>query len=201
MISGHKQMKMEELLMKRLLALFFALVMLLGVTAGASAAPFYLEAAGVTIDVPEGFEAQDASTDQMYALSITDPNDPTVEYAYALRYYEEYAGLWFDELDPSVLEGLGAAIAANMEGAELAEAEVNDYYVLIAADGAGTQLHYMSFLNGWFCDVAVGNPEGVTEEQIQTTAALLTSIEFDEAEEDLEDGEEEVLEEEEEIEE
>ena len=56
--------------MKKIVSFALIVVMLLGLYTMAQAEPFYLEEAGVTIEVPEGMTGQDMSSDGNYALGI-----------------------------------------------------------------------------------------------------------------------------------
>lgn len=167
--------------MKKILSVLLGLVLVLGLAGPAMAAPFYLEAAGVTIEVPEGMTAEDASTEEAYALGVTVDDDPSVVYMYSLGYNDEWAGLTLETMSEEQLNELGAGVEQSIENPSYSDGEVNGYAVLVVASGDGTQAHYISVLNGWICDVAVMNVAGeeLTEEQIQPAAEMLTSITFD----------------------
>lgn len=170
--------------MKKWLSFSTALVLMLALTMGALATPFYLETAGVTIQVPDGMEAQDTSDEGSYSLTITSPEEPDVAYYYQLGYIEGLKGIHLEDLDESQLAGLEELILAEMPGAQGQVLELDDYYVLAVAAPDGSQLHYISLLNGWLCDVSAQNQAGetLTDANIDTAAALLAGITFDSAE-------------------
>ena len=85
-------------LMRKTLSLVIACLFALSLTAVAQADPFYLETAGVTIEVPEGMTATDQSTNDSYLLSITVDEDASLKYAYSLTYIQEFAGKNIEDL-------------------------------------------------------------------------------------------------------
>lgn len=167
--------------MKKGFAVVLALVLVLGLCASALAAPFYLESAGVTIDVPDGYTAQDMSDEVNNVLAITDDADSTVAYVFTVGYIEEFEGKALTDLSPEEAEQLGMGIGSAIENVSIGEAEVNGIPMLIVAAGDGTQLHYISLLNGWLYDVACAKNDGVqiSDAQIAVTAQLVSSVTLD----------------------
>lgn len=172
--------------MKKLFCLALVLVLSLSAFATAFAAPFYLEEAGVTIEVPDGMTGQDITDETAYMLGITVDDNDALRYAYTLSYIEEFEGKYLEELTDEECEQIGMGIVASIENPQFAEADADGYKLLVVANGEGTQLHYFSLLNGWLCDVAAGKGDGValTDEEIATAAQLLTSIQFDDSTEE-----------------
>lgn len=172
--------------MKKLLSLLVALVLLASMSFSALAEPFYLESAGVTIEVPEGMTGEDASSAEYSALRISVNDNPNLTYVYVVSYSEEYEGRWIEDLSDEEGQTILASIAASLANPSFNGAEVNGIKVLIAADETGTQLHYITILNGWVCDVAAvkTNGEALTDDEVKAAAELLVSIQFDEAGED-----------------
>lgn len=171
--------------MKKLISLSMALVLIFGLAASVAADPFYLESAGVTIEVPEGMQAEDISDDNVAALGISADDDEHLKYVYSLAYIEAFEGKWIEDLTDEEGQQLIQGVMSSVEDPEFDTAETNGYKLLIVGSGDGTQLHYMSLLNGWFCDVAAVRTDGtLTDDDIATAAALLQSIEFEEYEED-----------------
>lgn len=167
--------------MKKLICFALVLVLALGICATAFAAPFYLEEAGVTIEVPDGMTGEDISDENGYGLGISVTNDPSIHYVYTLTYIEEFEGRYLEDLTDEEYEQLGMGIGSSIENPQLADAEADGYKLLVVASGDATQLHYISILNGWMCDVAAVKSDGVeiNDDQIKTTMGLLTSIQFD----------------------
>ena len=166
--------------MKKTLSLVLACLLTFGMIAAAQATPYYLEQAGVTIEVPEGMTAQDASTEASYLLAITVDADANLKYAYSLQYIEEFAGKNIEDLTDEEGQALLSGFAASITDPQYTTTETDSYKLLVIASSDGTQLHYVSLLNGWLCDVAVGRADGtLTETDIQAAATLLTSIQFD----------------------
>lgn len=171
--------------MKKVLSVVLALVLVLGVCVAAQATPYYLESAGVTIEVPDGMTAQDLSSDGTSMLGITVDADPALKYAYAVFYIDELEGKYLEDLSEEESQQLGIGIGSSIENPEVGFAELEGYPVLVVASGDATQLHYISLLNGWACDVAVGRTDGeLNDDDIVGAATLLNSITFDGAEEE-----------------
>lgn len=167
--------------MKKVLCVLMSAVLLLGLAGTALASPFYLETAGVTIEVPEGMTAEDISTEEAYALKMTVDGREDLAYVYALAYEPAYEGKWLEDLTEEEGNAILAAYSAALENPSYGTAENDGISYLIAANEAGTQLHYVSVLNGWVCDVAAVAAQTLTEDEIALAAQLLTSITFDEA--------------------
>ncbi|MEA4898926.1 hypothetical protein ACH6CV_16045 [Bacillota bacterium Meth-B3] len=166
--------------MKKLSSLSLALVLIFGLAATASASPFYLESAGVTIEVPEGMQAEDISDDNVAALGISVDGDDNLKYVYSLAYIEAFEGKWIEDLTDEEGQQLIQGVMNSVTDPQFDTAETDSYKLLLVGSGDGTQLHYMSLLNGWFCDVAAVRVNGtLTEEDIKAAAAMLQSIQFD----------------------
>lgn len=187
--------------MKKLLSLLLALVLLASMSFSALAEPFYLESAGITIEVPEGMTGEDASSDAYAALRISVNDNPNLTYAYLVSYSEELEGRSMEDLTDEEGNSILADIAKVLNNPSFSGIEVNGVKVLVAADEAGTELHYISILGGWVCDVAAVKTDGeaLTDDEVNAAAQLLVSIEFDEYDEGA--GAEEEVEEVEEVEE
>lgn len=171
--------------MKKGLSLLLAALLALTLTTAALADPYYLEAAGVTIEVPEGMMAQDASDESSYALIILPEGREDLVYMYALYYVEDLADKNMEDLDEEEAIALLAGFFEAIEDPtyDILEAEGINY--LIIANGAGSELHYVAVLNGWITDVLVMNMAGdeLTDEEIDVSVELVQSIVYDEAEE------------------
>ena len=166
--------------MKKTLSLVLACLLTFGMIAAAQATPYYLEHAGVTIEIPEGMTAQDASTEASYLLTITVDADANLKYAYSLQYITELAGKNIEDLTDEEGQALLSGLASAITDPQYTTTETDSYKLLVVASGDGTQMHYISLLNGWLCDVAVGRADGtLTDTDIQTAAGLLTSIQLD----------------------
>ncbi|MDD3214302.1 MAG: hypothetical protein PHY64_11540 [Eubacteriales bacterium] len=169
--------------MKKFLSLMLVCLLVLSVAAAAQAEPFYLEEVGVTVDVPEGMTAQDMSTDDSTLIAITVDADANLKYAYAVQYIEAYEGKYIEDLTDEEGQQLMQGIGASITDPQYTTATVDDYQLLVVASGDGTQLHYITLLNGWLFDTAVGRADAVlTDEDIQGAATLLLSSQFDEDE-------------------
>lgn len=167
--------------MKKLISLVLALVLVLGLCASALAAPFYLESAGLTVDVPDGHTAQDMSDEVNSVLAIMDDADNTVAYAFTVSYIDELEGKDLMDLSDEEAEELGMAIGAAIENPILDSADSNGIPLLVVAAGDATQLHYISLMNGWMFDAACAKNDGVeiNDDQIAVTAYLVSNLEFD----------------------
>ena len=169
--------------MKKFLSLMLVCLLVLSVAAAAQAEPFYLEEVGVTVDVPEGMTAQDMSTDDSTLIAITVDADANLKYAYAVQYIEAYEGKYIEDLTDEEGQQLMQGIGASITDPQYTTTTVDDYQLLVVASGDGTQLHYITLLNGWLFDTAVGRADAVlTDEDIQGAATLLLSSQFDEDE-------------------
>lgn len=171
--------------MKKLLSLV-VLVLVVSMSFSALAEPFYLESAGVTIEVPESMTGADASTEEYSALRISVNDNPNLTYVYLVSYSEEFEGRWLEDITDEEGQAILTGIAASLTNPSFSGAEFNGINVLVAADEAGTQLHYITILNGWMCDVAAvkTNGETLTDDEIKVAAELLVSIQFDLGEEE-----------------
>ena len=166
--------------MKKIVSFALIVVMLLGLYAMAQAEPFYLEEAGVTIEVPEGMTGQDMSSDGNYALGIAVDADPALTYAYSLAYVEALDGKYIEDLSDEEGAQLVQGISSAIQDPQFDTAEADGYKLLVVASGDGTQLHYISLLGGWLCDVAALRTDGaLADEDVKTAAALLLSVQFD----------------------
>lgn len=167
--------------MKKLFVVVLSVLLSLGAFSVAYATPFYLETAGVTIEVPDGLTAEDQSDESAYALSISVDGNDSLGYAYVLRYYENLAGYYLDDLTDEEGDALLESISGSIVDAQFSAADVNGYPVLICASGDGTELHFLSLLNGWVCDVTALKTDGaeLADDEIKIAADLLTSIQFD----------------------
>ena len=169
--------------MKKTFFLLLALVMTARATVAALATPFYLEAAGVTVDVPVGMAGQDVSGGAMYCLAISGSDHPAVTYACSLRYMVEFAGCWLEDLSDEEADALLAGVSQSMADSSFDIAEINGYKALLATDeDTGARARYISLFNGWLCDIAAANENGepLTGDQIALAAQILVSIQFDE---------------------
>lgn len=168
--------------MRKLICLALTLVLSLSLCAAALATPYYLESAGVTIEVPDGMTGTDISDGENSILGITVDDDEGLKFAYLVSYVDEFEGRYLEDLTDEEAQQIGMGIGAALENPEVSGAEINGYPVLVVASGDATQLHYISLLNGWMCDVAVGRVDGNTlgDDDIEAAAMLLDSITFDE---------------------
>ena len=164
--------------MKKLLTLLTALC-LFAMPLTAFAAPFYLEEAGVTIEVPEGMSAQDITDEYSFALQMTVDGRDDIAYVYALNYIEEYEGLWIEDLTDEQGQELLEAYAEALENPSFGAVEDEEMNYLLAASEDGTQLHYVALLNGWVCDVAVAAAQPLSDDEILLCAQLLKGITFE----------------------
>lgn len=170
--------------MKKGIILLLAMVFMLGIFNTALATPFYLEVLGVTVEVPEGMTAADMSDENAYMLGITVDGNEALRYAYTLSYLEEFEGKYIEDLTDEEGQQLLQGVAQALENPSFGALQTEPYSLLLAANGDGTQLHYISVLNGWLCDVAVGKSDGVqlADDEIKAAAEILLSIQFDEVE-------------------
>lgn len=165
--------------MRKLLALLTILcLMMMPLTA--FAAPYYLETAGVTMEVPDGMTAEDATDETAYALQMTVDGRDDLVYMYVLNWIEEYEGLWIEDLTDEQGQALLDSYAQALDNPSFDAAESGDIKYLIAVNEDGTQLHYVTLLNGWVCDVCVVSAQVLTDDEIELCAILLDSITFDE---------------------
>lgn len=170
--------------MKKTLSLLLGALLALTLCAGALAEAFYLEVAGVTIDVPEGMIAIDASDEAGYAL-IMYPEDRTeLVYMYALYYLEDLKGVYLEDLEPEEVAALPLLTGFNTENEEVAyeQTTIGDMDYLVIADAGGAALHYVTLVDGWITDVMVRNMLGdaLTDEEIELCETLILSIVYDE---------------------
>lgn len=170
--------------MKKALSLVLVWLALMTLAVPALAAPMSLEDVGVTLKVPEGMTAQDLSADDAYLIAITVDADASLKYAFSMNYIEEFEGKYIDDLTDEegdqLLEGISAAIT----DPQYNTAETEEYKLLVVSSGDGTQLHYITLLDGWLLDVAVGRADGtVSEEDMQTATNLMLTLQFGEGEE------------------
>lgn len=171
--------------MKKFLSLLLVCLLTLSVAMAAQAEPYYLEEAGITIDVPEGMTAQDMSTEDSNLLAITVDADANLKYAYAVQYIDEYEGKYIEDLTDEEGQQIMQGIAASITDPQFGTTDVDDYKLLVVAAGDGTQLHYITLLDGWLFDVAVGRADAaLTDEDIQGAATILLSTQFEGDEED-----------------
>lgn len=169
--------------MKKYMAMVISLLLLAGMTAVAAAEPFYLEAAGVTIEVPEGMTATDGSDEEgeIYSLFITVDERDDLIYWYTLSHMEELAGKDLADLSEEEAQEMGMGIALAIEEPEFELTTLDEVDYLIVVDGLGAELHYISLQDGWITDVGVGRLDGtLTDEEIDLCAELLASITYDE---------------------
>ena len=167
--------------MKRFISLLLACFLALTLAVGALAEPFYLEELGITIEVPEGMTAEDMSDEASYMLGIHVDADENLMYVFVLTYIEEFEGKNIRDLSDEEIDMLRQGIVSELEDPQFEIADTEEYYILVAANGDNTLMHYITILDGWMLDIAVGRGNGpLTDEDIQTAAQLLFSIEFDE---------------------
>lgn len=167
--------------MKKMLSVALVWMLTMVLAAGAAAEPFYLETAGVTLDVPEGMTAVDDSDEDGYALVMYVDGRDDLVYVYALAYLEDLAGKYIEDMTEDEAYAFGAGIASAVTDPEMEIAEFDGVTYVVVADAEGMQLHYMTLLNGWITDVAVAKSSGaLTEDEIMLCAQLLVSIEYDE---------------------
>ena len=167
--------------MKKMLSVVLVWMLTMMMAAGAVAEPFYLEEAGVTLDVPEGMVAADGSDDDGYALIMTVDGRDDLVYVYALGYIEDLAGKYIEDMTDEEAYAFGAGIATAVTDPEMEMVEFDGATYVVVADAEGTQLHYMTLLNGWITDMAVAKSSGgLTEDEIVLCAELLMSVEYDE---------------------
>lgn len=166
--------------MKKIVCLALALLLALGILSTGSAAPFALEAAGVTIEVPEGMTGEDISNENQFALGIKVDEDPTVMYIYALVYFEEFAGKMIEDLSSEQITQVMAGAAQTLENPQYDSDTFNGVNVVVMADGGIAMVHYITVINGWVCDVCAISPTGeeLTSEQYVVAGDLLTGITF-----------------------
>lgn len=166
---------------RKMLALWVALC-LLGLPMLGLAQEFYLEELGAHIMVPEGFVAQDASSEGVYTLVIVNPQDPTLAYGYSLFYHEPYADKYLEDLTEEEGNSLLTQFSQTMNNPAFGTITLPDgTLVLLAANEEQTQLHYVMLLGGWVCSVVSTRLDGqpLEEAQLQAAALMLDSIRFD----------------------
>lgn len=167
--------------MKKMLSIVLVWMLTMVLAAGAVAEPFYLEEAGVTLDVPEGMTAADGSDEDGYALIMSVDGRDDLVYVYALAYLEDLAGKYLEDMSDDEAYAFGAGIATAVTDPEMEMVEFDGVTYVVVADAEGTQLHYMTLLNGWITDMAVAKSSGaLMEDEIVLCAQLLLSIEYDE---------------------
>ena len=100
----------------------------------------------------------------------------TLENEFIGREYGKYIEDLSDEEGVQLVQGISSAI----QDPQFDTAEADGYKLLVVASGDGTQLHYISLLGGWLCDVAALRTDGaLADEDVKTAAALLLSVQFD----------------------
>lgn len=146
------------------------------------ATPYYLEVAGVTLELPEGMTAEDVSDEDKYALSMMVDGRDDLVYAYVLTYVETLEGRWLEDLTDEEAFAMGEALANTIENPEIELVEINGFPYLAVANAAHTEAHIFSVENGWFTDVAVVNVEGneLSEDEVILLGVLVGSISYDE---------------------
>lgn len=167
--------------MKRVLSLVLGCVFALTLAVGALAEPFYLEEAGVTIEVPEGMTAQDLSSEEAFLVAITVDADQNLKYAFSISFIEEFEGKDIEDLSQEEGDMLMQGFAVAITDPQFSSAETEFLNMLVAASGDGMQHHFVTVMNGWLFDVVVARADGpLTDEEINTAAELMLSLEFDE---------------------
>lgn len=167
--------------MKRFISLLLACFLALTLAVSALAEPFYLEDLGITIEVPEGMTAEDMSDEESYTLGIHVDADENLMYVFVVTYIEEFDGKNIRDLTDEEIDLMRQGIESELEDPQFEIADTEEYYVLVAASGDGALMHYITLVDGWMLDIAVGRGNGpLTDEDIETAADLLFSIEFDE---------------------
>lgn len=168
--------------MKKGLSLLLVALMALGLSTAAMAEPYYLEAAGVTIDVPEGMLAQDASDEASYALLIMPEGRTDILYMYALYYQELLEEIDLSELTEEELADVVEGFFGTIEEPEYEMMTIGELEYLVLANGAGTEVHFIRLVDGWMTDVLAKNMEDLelSEEDIELCITLVESIVYDE---------------------
>lgn len=146
------------------------------------ATPFYLEVAGVTVDLPEGMVAEDMSNEDSYVLAMAVEGREDLVYAYVLVYKEELADRWTEDLTEEEAIAFGEALATTIDNPEIEVIEMEGLLYIAAANAAHNEAHLFSIENGWVTDIAVVNTLGneLTQDEITILGVILTSISYDE---------------------
>lgn len=172
--------------MKKLISGLLALVMLLSLSAVAFAAPYTLEEAGATVDVPDGMTAAEQPSEGGFVLELTVEGNEALRYAYFLGYAEEMEGKQISDLSEEEGQQLVQSVGQSMQDPMFQVVERDGVPVLIVESADATFGHMIILVDGWICDVAVGKNDGValTEEEINVAAELLMSIQWNGGEEE-----------------
>jgi hypothetical protein len=157
-----------------------ALVLTLSLSSVAMATPVFLESVGVTIDVPDDMQIQDVSEGDEYGWLIKG-NDENLLYMYILRYKEKFAGRWLEDLTYEEVNELFSRLIESLTDPQTSTCEYDGINALLLADGALSEFHHLTFLNGWLSDLAVVSKNGteLTDEQLDTGVLMLKSLQFE----------------------
>ncbi len=167
--------------MKKTLSLVLVCILALTAVVAVQAEPYYIEAVGLTIEVPEGMTAQDVSTENALVIAISVDGDDNLKYAFSLNYIDEFADKDLDDLTQEEGDMLMQGIAISIPEPQFEAADADGLDLLVVSSADGSQLHYITLMGGWMLDVAVGRADGeLTDDDIAAAAEILFSMEFDE---------------------
>lgn len=144
--------------MKKTLSLLLSIVLLLAALP-ALAEGFRNEESGITIVIPEGFEAQDISAGEITSLLIVDPEDESIAYTYEV-YDTGARGQWLEDQTVEMVEEMALALAENMGDLSYEVVEEDGIYYLVVVGEDGSFGGYVSLLNGWICALYAVVSEG-----------------------------------------
>ncbi|NLC32997.1 MAG: hypothetical protein GX781_06845 [Clostridiales bacterium] len=167
--------------MKKTLSLVLGCLIALTAITAVQAEPFYLEDAGISIEIPEGMTVEDISSQEAYALAITVDGDANLKYAFSLNFIDEFEDKYLEDLTQEENDLLMMGLAVAIPDLQYEAVETEMFNLLVVSSPDGTQLHYITLLGGWLFDVAVGRGDGpLTDEDMQAAAQMMMTLGFDE---------------------
>lgn len=138
--------------MKKSVSLLLAILLLAGLaTTALGEASFYHEASGITISIPDGFLAEDMSSEDSTALLIVDENEENLAYVYEVYYEETLESQWLENMTEEQLHAVAELFATSFGEISYTTVDVEGIHYLVMNNTDNTFGGVLSILNGWIC--------------------------------------------------
>lgn len=163
---------------KGFLSLLLVTLCLLALPAAADS--FYLEAAGVTIAIPEGMIAQDASSEKGYGLMVMEEGREDIVYMYLL-YPMENSAMFEGGVTREKEKELLDIFFSTISNKEINRVNINGREYFVVRDMSGIQIHYVYVTDGWMTDIALMSAKGeaLEEADVLVCETLAASVAYD----------------------
>lgn len=157
-----------------------ALLLVMSLAAAALAAPFVIEEAGVTLEVPKEMQAERiVDREGIYGARLTIEGREDLLYEFTLRYEDAYAGVWMTEMKADDVQTIGERMAATFPGSGFVDMELEGRKFVLLLEEDLNAMHLITIVNGWFSELSVMRVgSALSDDEMQLVYYLQSDVQY-----------------------